>query len=165
MASVSTFGYIEKTPVAFDIVSANELNINSADGLAVNGVILPQTFTVTFPTLAAGGGPLLAFIADSPCKVVSVKTMHRVAPTAAAVLSVQKVTAAAATTQVLTAAGIDLYNAGAGPAVAALTPVSGVLHATAANYTLAAGDSLQLTLTGAATTLAGSITTVALQRV
>ena len=62
-------------------------------------------------------------------------------------------------------AGTDCLSAGISLKGTADTNAAGSLHATPANYRLAAGDSLAWVLTGTPTTCAGLSATVTLKRI
>jgi type IV secretory pathway VirB10-like protein len=61
--------------------------------------------------------------------------------------------------------GTDMLASGINLKATANTNQSGTLHATQANYQLAAGDGLACVLTGTPTTLAGMVVEVVLKRI
>lgn len=100
------------------------------------------------------------FIADRAYKVVSVKEVHGTAGGAGATVAVKKCTgtqAAASGTAIATAV-FDLT-------ATANTVVTGTLSATAADYTLAAGDRLAGDFSGTISPLAGLNITVVLRAI
>ncbi len=140
------------------VATAKTLTVTDADALLVGGKIVPQTF---FVSLGQGSWPAPKALPVA-CKVVSVKERHTTAESTAATLTgmLKKVpsgTAASAGTDCL-AAGVNLKGT-------ANTNASPSLHATAANYTLAAGDALAIVASTTITELAGAEFTVELQRV
>jgi phage baseplate assembly protein gpV len=134
------------------IATAKTLTVTDADALIVGGKIVPQTFLITRSifdgaTTAAFDGVIPIPVA---CKLVSVKIRWQTASSAAETLMLNKVpsgTAKSAGTNCL-AAGIDLQ-------AVADTNVTPALHATAGNYTFAAGDGLGFVASGAPTALDG----------
>lgn len=152
MATVSDMGYICQSKFA------DRLSVETADGLTIDGAIIPSSFTVSSGALSAGAaGSYPIFIAPAACQILSVKAVPNVDASAQADITVQKVHAA---TPVETlSAAINLNASGD------LVPVAGTLTATAANLVLAAGDVVRVTLTGAATSLANAIVTVEFKRV
>lgn len=136
--------------------------VTSADGLTVGAKIVPQTMLLS--VVIPGGAAVADFDGVIPipvaCKIVSVKARWQTASAAAETLMVKKVPSGTAK-----ASGTDCLSAGLALDAAADTNVSGALHATAANYTLAAGDGLALVPSGAPTSLDGVAVTIELQRV
>lgn len=130
----------------------------------MGGKIVPQTFFVTFVVPAGAAAADFDGVIPLPvaCKVVSVTERHQTAGTngSAVTLMLAKVPSGTAK-----AAGTDCLSAGIDLKGTADTNISGTLHATAANYTLAAGDGLALVTTGTLTALDGVAVTVELQRV
>lgn len=102
------------------------------------------------------------FIADRAYIVTAVRERHQTAGTdaSAVTLMVKKVPSGTAK-----ASGTDVLSAGINMKATADTVQSGSLHGTAANYTLAAGDSLALVTTGVLTSLDGVGVTVILKKI
>jgi len=96
------------------------------------------------------------------CKLVSVKERHTTPETTAGTLTamVKKVPSGTAI-----AGGTDTLAAGINMKATANTKQEPALHATAANYTFAAGDGVGALLSGAATELAKEALTLEFQRV
>lgn len=130
--------------------------VTDADGLTVGGKIVPQTFLVMLRANSVVH-PLPA-----ACKIVSVKERHGTAEATAGSLTamVKKVPSATAI-----AGGTDTLAAGINMKATANTNQAPALHATAANYTFAAGDGVGVLLSGAATELATEGLTIEFQRV
>ena len=132
------------------------LTATDADSVTIGGIKAPQrvmegfALTGTAPqTVANWGNPF--FIADRAYKIVTVRERHTTAASGGVVTCMlakaASATAVGSATNCLSA-GIDLT-------AAADTNQSGALSATAANYALAAGDSLFAVLTGTPTSLVG----------
>ncbi len=140
------------------IATAKTLTVTDADALLVGGVIVPQTLLVSLGQAAFPSPKVLPFA----CKIVSVKERHRVAESTAGSLTVmvKKVPSGTAA-----ASGTDTLAAGVNMKGTADTNASPALHATAANYTFAAGDAVAAVLSGSATELAGAEITVEFKRV
>lgn len=168
MARATKFTSLEVASLAATALTGNPTfdgNVAVTGTLTQGSKLIPNTFFVTAnvpqgATAADFDG--LFFIAPIACKVVSVRERHAVAgnDAGAVTLMLKKVpsgTAKAAGTDCL-AAGIDLK-------ATADTNQSGTLHATAANYTLAAGDALGWVPTGTLTSLDGVTGSVELQKV
>jgi hypothetical protein len=149
------------------LATGKTLTVTDADALTVGGKIVPQTITASFylpgalPATAANHG-VMFFTAPFACKVLAVTERHSTAGSdgSAVTTMLTKVPSGTAV-----AAGTACLSAGINLKATADTNQSGALNATAANYTLAAGDSLAMALTGTPTSLAGMSVTVNLQRV
>lgn len=130
---------------------------SGGSGAAVAGMVIATMFV---PAGAAAGdydGRL--FQADRPYIVTFVREQHQALGTdgGAVTLMVKKVPSATAKS-----AGTDILAAGINLKAANDTIQSPALHATPANYTLAAGDSLGLVTTGTLTAVDGVSVTVGL---
>jgi hypothetical protein len=139
----------------------------AADGALVGGVILPQRVTASWELLStqpatAGNHGNVFFIADRAYEVVSVKERHATAGADGGAVTgmLKKVPSGTAA-----GSGTDCLASGISYKGTADTNAAGTLHATAANYTLAAGDGLAMVLTGTPTSLAGVSVTVELKAV
>jgi len=144
------------------LAATRTLAVTTADKLTVGGKIVPQTFLVTRSifdgaTTAAFDGVIPIPVAS---KIVSVKIRWQTASGASETLMVKKVPSGTAK-----ASGTDCLAAGIDLTATADTNVSPALHATAANYTFAAGDGLGFVASGAPTSLDGVGITVEFQRV
>lgn len=144
------------------IAATKTLAVTTADKLTVGGKIVPQTFFITRSifdgaTAAAFDGVIPIPVA---CKIVSVTGRWQTASGAAETLMVKKVPSGTAK-----ASGTDCLAAGMALDATADTNVAGTLHATAANYTFAAGDGLGFVVSGTPTSLDGAGFTVEFQRV
>jgi hypothetical protein len=172
MARTTKFKAVQVTET-LAVTGASTLtgNVAMAGTLGVTGAftqgskVVPNTFIV--PVNIPGGATAadfdgLFFIAHFACKVVSVRERHAVAGTngSAVTLMLKKVPSGTAK-----ASGTDCLSAGIDMKATADTNQSGALHATAANYTLAAGDALGLVPTGTLTSLDGVTLTVELEKV
>lgn len=148
-------------------VTANSVNVPTgktatvvdADALSVGGKIVPQTFFINISQAQFGLGTVVLPVA---CKAVSVRERHKTAESTAATLTgmLKKVPSGTALS-----AGTDMLAAGVNLKGTADTNASPALHATAGNYTLAAGDGIGILASTTITELAGSEFTVELQRV
>lgn len=126
-----------------------------------------RTFTEVFtlpgtqPATAANFGCIM-FTAPVACIVTTVKERHSTAGNDAGAVTVmlKKVPSGTAA-----GSGTDCLSAGISCKATADTNQSGTLHGTPANYTMAAGDSLAVVLTGTPTALAGFNLTVDLAAV
>jgi hypothetical protein len=137
--------------------SANTTADNLAAGSKVNGVVIVPQETITRTILAASVDEHI-WIAPFACQVVSVKEIHSVVGGGSAAVRPRKITdtsapgaAAGATVTEITTAGFDLT-------ATVNTTQTGTLSATAADYTLAAGDKISLDFSGTLTGLVGIIT-------
>lgn len=131
-----------------------------ADG----GRAIPMTDFVSFNVPAgatAADYDGSAWIAPYPIEIVSVKERHQTAGSdgGAVTLMLKKVPSGTAK-----ASGTDTLSAGISLKGTADTNASGSLHATAANYRLAAGDALALVTTGTLTAVDGVSVTVEYKR-
>jgi hypothetical protein len=133
---------------------------------SANRVVLPSTQTVEATVqgtsaATAGNYPESFFIAPYPIEIVSVKERHTVLGTdgGAVTVMLKKVPSGTAV-----ASGTDTLAAGISLKATINTNQSPALHATAANYRLAAGDSLGLVTTGTLTSVAGVSVTVEYKR-
>lgn len=149
------------------IKSDGTVDINTADKLTVNDVIVPQTLTVSavlagaLPATAANYG--VFFVAPFACEVVSVRESHETAGTdaGAVTLDIEKLTgtqAPDAGVAVLGATKINLKGT-------ANTVQAPALTGTTADKQLAAGDRLCLKDAGTLTAVAGVAVTVELKRI
>src|ERR1051325_5385221 len=134
------------------VASGKTLAVTTADKLTVGGKIIPQTFLVTRSifdgaTTAAFDGVIPLPVA---CKIVSVKIRWQTASGASETLMVKKVPSGTAK-----GSGTDCLAAGIDLTATADTNVSPALHATAGNYTFAAGGALGFVASGAPTSLDG----------
>jgi hypothetical protein len=151
--------------VEFD-TAVNGLVLAQANPIAeATTVVLPGTFSVTShlnSTQAATADNYGVFyIAPYPVEVVSVRERHETAGSdgSAVTLMVAKVPSGTAK-----GSGTDVLSAGINLKGTADTNAAGSLHATAANYRLAAGDALALVPTGTLTAVDGVTVTVELKR-
>lgn len=111
------------------------------------------TLVGTAPATAANFGSIF-FIAPVACIVLTANHRYSVAGSAGSVM----LTKTASGTAI--GSGTACLSAGMDCTGTANTNVAGALHATPANYTLAAGDSLSAVLTGTPTNLANYSLTV-----
>jgi hypothetical protein len=132
------------------------LAVTTADKLTVGGKIIPQTFLVQIRADS------VVYVLPVACKVVSVKERHTTAESTAATLTamVNKVPSGTAI-----GSGTNCLSAGINMKATANTNQTGSLHATAGNYTFAAGDGVGAVLSTSATELALESITVEFQRV
>ena len=148
------------------IPTAKTLVVTDADALTVGGVIVPQYFQLTFRLPGTQGATAGNFVCSDILRaaaiIVSVTERHATAGTdgSAVTVMVKKVPSGTAV-----GSGTDCLSAGLSMKSTADTNQSGSLHATAANYTFAAGDSLGFALTGTPTALASPVFTVVFRRV
>lgn len=133
---------------------------------AANRVVIPSTSSVEATiqgtsAATAGNYPESFFIAPYPIEIVSVIERHTVLGTdgSAVTLMLKKVPSGTAV-----AAGTDTLASGISLKATINTNQTATLHATAANYKLAAGDSLGLVVTGTPTSVAGVSVTVRYKR-
>lgn len=138
------------------------LSITDADGLRVGDKIVPQTFFLT--KNVAAGAAVADFDGVLPvpvaAKLISVTMRYQTASSAAETLMVKKVPSGTAK-----AAGTNCLAAGMALNGTPDTNISPALHATAANYTFAAGDGIGEVASGAPTLLDGVGITYQFQRV
>lgn len=102
------------------------------------------------------------FIAERAYEVVSVREQHQTAGNDAGAVTVMVKKVPSGTAK---SAGTDVLAAGVSLKATADTVQSPALHATAANYQLAAGDSLALVTTGTPTAVDGVSVTVVLKKI
>lgn len=137
--------------------------ISTADGLTVNGKIVPTQFTVQFRQASSPADECF-FIAARACKVVRIDEVHATAGNDASAVNLQ-ITKDTGTNA--PGAGTDLLtnntNAGFNMKGTANTVQNGTLVASAASLTLAAGDRLSADYAGTLTSLAGVVVTVTLE--
>lgn len=134
--------------------------INSESGFKVNGV--ESEHRVIASAIVAAGAAAAdydgrMFIADRAYTVAAVRELHQTAGSdaGAVTLMVKKVPSGTAA-----ASGTDVLSAGINLKATANTTQSGAIHGTAANLTLAAGDSIALVPTGVLTAVDGVSVTV-----
>lgn len=133
--------------------------------IGMSGSGVQDTISVTM-NVAAGAAAAdydgRFFIADRAYEVVAVREQHQTLGTdgGAVTVMVKKVPSGTAK-----AAGTDTLSAGISLKAANDTVQSGSLHATPANYQLAAGDSLGLVTTGVLTAVDGVTVTVYLKKI
>lgn len=139
------------------VATTKTLDTADADALKVATIIVPQRVIANAVVQGANAQTAAIFtapffVADRAYMVVSVKERHETAASDGGVVSlmVKKVPSGTAPS-----AGTDTLSAGISLKATANTNQAGSLHATPANYTLAAGDSLSLVTTGALTALVG----------
>ncbi len=152
-------GVIPDAPTgSVTIATAKTLTVTDADALLVGGIIVPQTFFISLGQSGFGYAKAMSVA----CKVVSVRERHTVAESTAATLTgmLKKVPSGTAP-----GSGTDCLAAGVNLKGTANTNASPALHATAGNYTLAAGDALAIVLSTTVTELAGAEYMVELKRV
>lgn len=147
--------------------SVDTLSITDADGLAVNGEIIPTRTIVTVSCpLNTDCVDQAFFIADRSYIVERVDEVHAVAGDHASAVNLQ-VTKDTGTNA--PGAGSDLLtnnsNAGFNLKATANTVQNGTLVSTGATKTLAGGDRLSLDFAGDTQNLAGLVVTVALRAV
>lgn len=148
------------------IPTTKTLTVTDADALLVGGVKVPQTEPANFslvgatPATAANWGCVF-FTADAAYIVSAVTERHSTAGSdgSAVTTMLKKVPSGTAA-----GSGTDCLAAGINLKAVADTNQAPALNATPANYTLAAGDSLAMVLTGTPTALAGVGVTVSLKR-
>lgn len=125
----------------------------------------PATFSVTShlnSTQAATADNYgIFFIAPYPVEVVSVRERHETAGSDAGAVTLMVAKVPSGTAK---GSGTDTLASGISLKGTADTNASGTLHATAANYRLAAGDALALVPTGVLTAVDGVTVTVELKR-
>lgn len=145
------------------IPSGDTLAVTTADKLTVGGVIVPQHFYIAFNIAAgAAAGDYDGNIPVPDAAVlVSVTERHQTAgnDAGAVTLMVKKTPSGTAK-----ASGTDCLSAGISLKGTADTNAAGTLHATAANYTFAAGDAVSLVLTGTPTAVDGVSVTCKFKR-
>lgn len=138
------------------VIGAAEIYANDAK--------LPRRMLVSYflggaaPATEANWGSF--FIADRAYQVVSVKERHETAGSDAGAVTVMLTKVPSGTAK---GSGTACLSAGINLKGTADTNAAGSLHATAANYTLAAGDALAAVTTGTLTALAGVTITVELK--
>jgi len=148
------------------LATAKTATFTDADSVTIGGVIVPQRFRVEFnlpgtmPATAANYG--VFFTADVAYEVTSAIERHETAGNNGSAVTIMLTKVASGTAK---SAGTDCLSAGISLKGTADTNASGTLHATPANYRLAAGDSLAWVLTGTPTTCAGLSATVTLKRI
>lgn len=143
------------------IVENKTLAVTTANKLTVGGKVIPQTFTLTFSlpgTSGATAGNYGVFaVLPVAAKIVGVTERHATAGSdgSAVTAMVKKVPSGTAV-----AAGTDCLSAGISLKATADTNQAGSLHATAANYTFAAGNAVGVALAGTPTAVAGVVIAV-----
>lgn len=146
------------------VATTKTLTVTDADALLVGGLIVPQTFIVDFriPAGSAAGDYAGSIVIPVAAKIVNVKERHETAgnDAGAVTLMVKKTPSGTAR-----AAGTDCLAAGTSLKATADTNLTPALHATAANYTFAAGDAVSLVLTGTPTAVVGVGVSIQFQRV
>lgn len=160
--SDSTAGVV---PVGFvKVKSATLGQIFWSIGLG-NSMSVDQTIQATFNTAAgaaAGDYDGRFFIADRAYEVVAVREQHQTAGNDGGTVTVMVKKVPSGTAK---ASGTDILAAGINLKATADTIQSPALHATAANYQLAAGDSLGAVVTGTPTAVDGVSITVILKKI
>jgi hypothetical protein len=138
------------------------LAVTTADKLTVGGKIIPQTFLITRAIFDGATTAAFDSVVSVPvaCKLVSASIRYQTASSAAETLMAKKVPSGTAK-----ASGTDMLSAGMALNGTADTNVAGSLHATAGNYTLAAGDGVGFVASGTPTALDGVGITLEFQRV
>lgn len=146
------------------IATAKTLTVTDADALLVGGLIVPQTFLVNFRIIsgAAAGDYAGSIPLPVACKIVSVTERHDTAGNDGSAVTIMVKKTPSGTAK---ASGTDCLAAGISLKATADTNQTPALHATAGNYTFAAGDSVSLVLTGTATAVVGVGVQVQFQRV
>lgn len=148
------------------VVAGKTFSSTDADGLLAASTIVPQRVvaSVNVPGTAAAtaGNYPVFFVADAAYQVVSVQERHETAGADAGAVTVMLKKVPSGTAK---ASGTDTLSAGINLKATADTNQSGALHATVANYQLAAGDSLALVTTGTLTSVAGVTVSVELKRI
>lgn len=133
--------------------------ITPADGLTVNGVIIPQTLPITAVMNALSVSTAL-FVADAAYQVVAVRAVWGVAGGVAGALNIEKLTGTTAP-----GSGTAMLSSNVDLTAAANTVVSGALSGTVGSLQLAAGDRLGVKLGGVLTGLVGCVATITLKRI
>ncbi len=158
-------GVIPDAPTgSVTIATAKTLTVTDADALLVGGLIVPQTFHIFFRIQAGSAAGDYAGSIPLPvaCKLVSVKERHDTAGSDGSAVTVMVKKTPSGTAK---ASGTDCLAAEISLKATADTNQTPALHATAANYTFAAGDAASLVLTGTATAVVGVGVTLQFQRV
>jgi hypothetical protein len=138
------------------------LDVSQADGLTVDGVIVPQAIEVSFGMKANGSLSTQAFfLANADYEVTAISEVHSTAgsDSGAVTISVSKDSGTSAP-----GAGTGLLSAAFNAKGTANTVQDGALSATESDLVLAPGDRLSVVFAGTLTALAGVLVTVSLQR-
>jgi hypothetical protein len=122
--------------------------------MAVQTYRFDDFFLVTF--VVAGGAAAADYdgsiVLHDPAILVSVRERHQTAGSDAGTVTVMVVKVPSGTAK---ASGTDCLSSGISLKTTADTNQSGTLHATAANYTFAAGDAIALVTSGTLTAVDG----------
>jgi hypothetical protein len=130
-----------------------------ADGITMNGVIVPQFQVLSVPGLDANATSQLVLVAHEAIQITGVKESHGTA-SASGTLQVEKLTGTTAA-----GSGTAMLSWTISLAGTANTLVSGTLSGTTANLQLAAGDRLGFKFAGTMTNLADCSVTVQYKRI
>lgn len=134
--------------------------VTAADALTVNGVIVPQTKTLSFPLNALNIAVSSAlFIADEAYQITAVRGSWGVA-SVSMTFDIEKLTGTTAP-----GSGTSLLQSTINTAGTANTVNAGVLTGTTADLRLAVGDRLGIKIAGTITSLVGMVLTITLKRI
>lgn len=162
--------HISPTAAPSGTAAKGDIYFDSTTNLPVfhdgTGFVIPIRAIQATAVIPAGAAATdydgLFFIANAAYEVTTVYERHQTAGSdaGAVTLMVQKVPSGTAK-----ASGTDILASGINLKATADTNQTGTLHATAANYQLAAGDGLGLVTTGTLTAVDGVTVTVWLKRI
>jgi len=134
--------------------------VTSADGLTVNGIIVPQTKTLAFPLNALNIAVSSAlFIADESYQITAVRASWGVASISMN-FNIEKLTGTTAP-----GSGTALLQSVIDTSGTANTVISGTLTATTSALQLAVGDRIGMKIAGTITSLVGLVVIITLKRI
>ena len=134
------------------------LNIQTADGLTVNGAIVPTTMYVSVPLFVTDVSKTI-FIASEAVQLVSVRCVYNIV-SISGTLDIEKLTGTTAP-----GSGTSILQSTLDLTTSANTVLSGSLTSTTANLQLAAGNRLSVKLGGTLTGLVGATVTLGFRRI